>query len=291
MLLQFIVNGIVAGSVYSIVALGFALIYNTTKVFHIAHGAVYTVAAYIFYACYRFLELPPAISVFFGLISAIILGVLMEVLVYRPLYKRKALSGIALVSSIGMYIFVVNLIAMIFGNETKILSPGIEKTYQFGTVILTRIQIMEVIVFVLVLAFYLFLLRTTGFGKLVRALADNPTLLATFGIEASRLRIGIFALGSLFAGISSCLVARDVGMDPHVGMPVLLISAVAMIVGGIGVFESAVIGGFAIGILQNLAVWKMSARWQVAITFLLLILFLLLRPQGILGRRKRVEEI
>ena len=291
MLLQFIVNGIVAGSVYSIVALGFALIYNTTKVLHIAHGAVYTIAAYIFYTCHRLLGLPPAISVFCGLIFAIILGVLMEVLVYRPLYKRKALSGIALVSSIGMYVFVVNLIAMIFGNETKILSPGIEKTYQFGTVILTRIQIMEVIVFVLVLAFYLLLLRTTGFGKLVRALADNPTLLATFGIEASSLRIGIFALGSLFAGISSCLVARDVGIDPHVGMPVLLISAVAMIVGGIGVFESAAIGGFTIGILQNLAVWKISARWQDAITFLLLILFLLLRPQGLLGRRKRVEEV
>jgi len=74
-------------------------------------------------------------------------------------------------------------------------------------------------------------------------------------------------------------------------MPMLLISAVAMIVGGIGVFESAVIGGFTIGILQNLAVWKISARWQDAITFLLLILFLLLRPQGLLGKKRRVEEV
>lgn len=291
MLLQFIINGIVAGSVYSIVALGFALIYNTTKIFHIAHGAVYTASAYIFYASYRLLGLPPAISVLCGLSFAILLGILMEVIVYRPLYEKKALSGIALISSIGMYVFTINLIALIFGNETKIISSGIEKTYQYGTVILTRIQIWEIINFLLILVFYLVLLRKTRFGKLVRALADNPTLLATFGVEASRLRIGIFALGSLFAAISSCLVARDVGMDPHVGMPVLLISAVAMIVGGIGVFESAVIGGFTIGLLQNLAVWKVSSRWQDAITFLLLILFLILRPQGLLGRRKRVEEV
>jgi branched-chain amino acid transport system permease protein len=116
-------------------------------------------------------------------------------------------------------------------------------------------------------------------------------LLSTFGVEVSHLRVWIFAVGSLFAGIASCLVAIDVGMDPNVGMPALLVSAVSMIVGGIGIFESAAIGGFLIGVIQSLVVWQISARWQEAVTFALLIVFLLFRPQGVLGRRKRIEEI
>ncbi len=290
MLLQFLANGLVTGTVYSIVALGFALIYNTTKILHIAHGAVYVFSCYIFFTLYRILHLPLIFSLPLGIISGALLGIIMEILVYRPLFEKNASSGVAIVSSIGIYIFIVNLIALLFGNETKILSPGIEKTYEFAGVILTRIQIFEALAFIIVFALYIILLKLTNFGKAVRALADNPTLLSTLGVEISDLKIWIFALGSVFAGISSCLVALDVGMDPNVGMPALLVSAVAMIVGGVGVFESAVIGGFTIGIVQNLAVWQISARWQEGITFIILILFLLLRPQGLLGKRTRVEE-
>jgi branched-chain amino acid transport system permease protein len=290
MILQFLANGLVAGAVYSIVALGFSLIYNATKVFHIAHGAVYTTSAYIFYSFYRMFGLPLSISILGGLLAGIILGILMEIGIYRQLYEKRAPSGISLVSSIGIYILVVNFIALVYGNETKVLSPGIGKTYEIGNIIVTRIQVYEVIVFIIIFVLYFLLLKKTNFGRLIKALANNPTLLSTFGVEASALRIGIFSLGSLFAGISSCLVALDVGIDPHVGMPALLISAVAMIIGGIGVFESAAIGGFIIGILQNLVVWRISSRWQEAVTFILLIIFLLLRPQGILGTRRRVEE-
>ena len=290
MLIQFLANGLVTGAVYAIVALGFGLIYNTTKILHIAHGAVYVFSCYIFFTFYRILNLPLFLALPIGVISGAGLGVIMEIVVYRPLFERKASSGVALVSSIGIYIFMVNLIALLFGNETKILSPGIEKTYEFGGVILTRIQIIELIVFLIVFMLYLLLLKKTDFGKQIRALADNPVLLSTLCVEISNLRLWIFAVGSVFAGISSCLVGLDVGMDPNVGMPALLISAVALIIGGVGIFESAVIGGFTIGIVQNLAVWQISARWQEAVTFVLLILFLLLRPQGLLGKRRRIEE-
>ncbi len=291
MIFQFLANGIIAGAVYSIVALGFGLIYNTSKTFHIAHGAVYTTAAYFFYLFYRILSLPLGVSLSFGLIAGVLLGVLIEILVYQPLYNRKAPSGVLLISSIGIYIFIVNLIAMSFGNETKVLSPGIAKTYQFGSVILTSIQIIELFTFVGIMLIYLVLLKKTNLGKSLRALAENPTLLSVFGIEPRRLMIIVFAVGSLLAGVSSCLVALDVGIDPNVGMAALLVSAVSVIIGGVGIFEAAAIGGFTISIIQNLAVWKFSARWQEAITFILLILFLLFRPQGILGRRKRVEEV
>ncbi|HIE05628.1 MAG TPA: branched-chain amino acid ABC transporter permease [bacterium (Candidatus Stahlbacteria)] len=291
MLLQFIANGLVTGAVYAIVALGFGLIYNTTKILHIAHGAVYVFSCYIFFTFYRILQLPLYFALPFGVILGSLFGIIMEIVVYHPLFERNASSGVMIVSSVGIYIFTVNVIALLFGNETKIVLPGIEKTYEFGGVILTRIQIYQVFAFLIVFVLFLGLLKKTNLGKAVRALADNPTLLSTFGVEISNLRIWIFALGSIFAGIASCLVAMDVGMDPNIGMPALLISAVSLIAGGIGIFEAAAIGGFTIGLIQTLAVWQISARWQEGITFLILILFLLLRPQGLLGKRRRVEEV
>ena len=291
MILQLLINGLVSGALYSVMALGFALIYNTTKIFHIAHGAVYAVSSYAFFASLRLLGLPLALSLILGLLSGTLLGIIIEILVYRPLYQKKASSGVILVSSIGIYIFIINLIALIFGNEIKILAPGIQKTYKYGSIILTQIQIIEIIVFIAVLAIFIFMIKATKFGKLIRALSNNPTLLSTLGIEVLKLRIGIFALGSLLAGITSCLSSWDIGMDPYVGMPMLLLSAVAMIAGGIGIFEAPVLGAFLITITQSVAIWKISSKWQDTITFAILIIFLLVRPQGILGKRKRIEEL
>ncbi len=291
MILQFIANGIITGSIYALTALGFGLIYNTTRIFHIAYGAVYTTSAYVFYTFYKILNLPLFVSVIAGIAGGVILGILIEMIVYYPLYKRKASSGIFIISSIGVYIFIVNLIAMVFGNEVKILSPGIEKTYEFWGIILTRIQLIEFGGFLIMFLFYIFLLKRTSFGKMVRAVASNPFILPSFGVNVRKLRIEIFAAGSFFASLSSCMVAWDIGMDPHVGMPVLLVSAVSVIVGGVGVFLSPALGGLLIGLTQSLVVWRISARWEQAVTFVILILFLLFRPQGLLGIRKRVEEV
>ena len=291
MIFQFLANGLIIGSIYSLVGLGFALVYNTTKIFHIAYAAVYTTSAYIFYFFYRIINFPLSFSLLIGILSGAILNILIEVLIYKPAYLRKSSPAISLISSIGCYIVIVNLLALSFGNETKILSPGIEKSFQFGNVILTRIQIVQFFAFILLFLLYLLSLRKIKFGKLIRAFANNPDLLSSCGIEILNLRILIFALSGVFAGVASCLVALDTGMDPNVGMPILLVGMVSLIIGGVGIFESAVIGGFLIGIIQNLVVWKISARWQDCITFLLLIIFLLFRPQGILGIRKRTEEI
>ena len=290
MLLQLLANGIVAGCVYALVALGFGIIYNTTHIFHIAHGAVYTVGAYAFYSFARGLELNSFISFLLALFVTALLGILMDLVIYHPLTKRKASLGVFLISSLGIYIFLVNLIAMIYGNETKILSPGIEKTFHFGSVILTRIQLLEVLIFLIAFPTFLLFLNRTKPGKLIRALSDNPVLTTVLGVDVRRVRFLVFAIGSFLAGAASCLVALDVGMDPNVGMDALLIAAVTVIIGGMGNFKSPVVGAFMLGIIQNLVIWKISARWEAAITFLLLISFLLFRPQGILGRRGRLEE-
>ena len=290
MVLQLFVNGCIAGCVYALVALGLSIIYNTTKIFHIAHGIVYTVAAYIFYTFAKILGLNLLLSCLIGIGSAVIMGVCIEAFIYWPFFKKKAALSVVLISSLGIYIFMVNLIAMIYGNEMKVLSSGVGKTFHLSSVIITRVQLMEVIAFVILFPVFLLLLKKTKLGWIIRALADNPRLIVVLGIDIRKVRLCIFALGSLLAGVASSLVALDVGMNPQVGISAFLGAAVAVMIGGVGSFEGVVLSAFLIGILQNLAVWQISARWTEALTFLVLILFLLFKPEGILGKKRRLEE-
>lgn len=291
MILQVIANGLVAGCVYALVALGFGLIYKTTRVLHFAHGAVYTASAYAFYFFLIPLSLSPLLSIILAFTVGIILGIATEFFLYYPLYKKGAPFAISFIASMGIYLFLINLIAMLFGNEVKILQPGLEKTYQSFGIILTRTQIIEVLVFVVVFIFFYVFMKKSRFGRLIRALSNNPELATVLGINVRKTRLLVFALGSLLASISGLLVALDIGIDPNIGFQAVLVSAIAVIIGGVDVFGGAVLGAFLLGLIQNITVWKLSARWQEAITFGILIIFLLLRPQGLLSHKKRMEEI
>ena len=290
MLLQLLANGLVSGCPYSFIALGFALIYNTTRIFHVSHGAVYTFSSYILYLFLIILRVPLLPSVFICLLLIPFMGIAIELLIYAPLERKGGSLLVALLSSLGFYIIVVNFIAMIFGNETKILRPAIEKTFTFGSVILTRIQVAQVLAFIILVPVVLLLLKKTNWGKSIRAIRDNSTLAVVMGINQRMIRISVFALGSALAALAAMLQALDVGMDPHVGMPALLTGAGAMIIGGVQVFEGAVVGAFCLGIMQGLIIWKISARWVDAITFVIFILFLVFKSEGLLGKRKRIEE-
>jgi branched-chain amino acid transport system permease protein len=290
MLSQLLANGFATGCGYAIVALGFALIYNTTRTFHFAHGAVYVVSAYLLYTFYNLWHLPLAIALVLTPAAAAALGIAIDETLYRPLVKRGSSQLIQMLSSLGLYIVLVNVVAMIYGNETKVLSPGIQATYTFGGVILTRVQLAAIVCCALLFVGIVLLLRRTRLGVTVRALRDDPGLVSAMGVNPRRVRWAVFALGSALAAVAAMLAGLDVGIDPNIGMTAILNGAVGVIIGGIGIFEGAVLGGLGIGVLQGLAIWQLSARWQDAVTFVLLIVFLLFRPQGVFGGRRRAEE-
>ena len=298
MLFQFLVNGLIAGSVYALVALSFSLIYRSTKIFHIAHAAIYTSAAYFFFLFYIQAHLGILLSIFISIVCTGILGLLAEETVYQPLLKEKASFSVMLISSIGIMTIIVNTIALIWGNETKIIIKGISKVKKiynpfagtesaFKEIIVTFPQLYQLCFSILSILFVLFILKYTKFGKKVNAICSNDRLVEIFGISLKQYRRYIFFIGSAMAGLASILVAVDVGMDPYIGMPTFLISAVAVIVGGEDYFEGAVLGGFMLGFAKALVVWKMTAKWENMVVFLLLILFLLFRPKGILSSKMR----
>jgi branched-subunit amino acid ABC-type transport system permease component len=288
---QLLANGLVTGCAYALVALGFALIYNTTRIFHLAHGAVYAVGAYLFYSFYVLwsVQLVGAALLTVGLSTA--LGVLIDEMVHIPLDQRESSMLIHLLSSLGLYIAIVNVISMFYGNGTKVLITGAQPTYSVGEVTLTRVQVATVLVAVLLFLGLVILLRKTRLGQQLRAMRDDPELVSVMGLNPRKLRRVVFGLGSALASVAAVLLGLDTGIDPRIGLAAVLNGAVAVIIGGIGLFEGAALGAVSLGLLQSIAIWQMSSQWQEAVTFGVLILFLLFRPQGILGTKRRVEEV
>jgi branched-chain amino acid transport system permease protein len=290
MVAQLFANGLAMGSLYALSALGFGLIYNTTRVFHIAYGAVYTVSAYLLFALWTQYKIPLGIALIIASILTILLGILIDIHVYQPLLRQNSSFLIVMISSLAVYIITVNIIVLIFGNEIKVLRSGVATTFSLGQVILSDIQILQIVAFAFVFFTLVLFLKWTNFGKIIRAMRDNPDLLSLMGIDLQKVRWLIFGLGSLLAGLAAMLQALDVGIDPNIGMSAVLIAAVAVIIGGVGILEAPAFGGLLLGVLQSVVIWQASGRWQEAVTFALLILFLLFKPEGIFGQRRRLEE-
>lgn len=288
MLIQFLINGIINGAIYALVALGFAIVYNTTKIFHIAYSILYVTAPYLLYTFFNQLGLPIGVGITIAIIGTIFLSLLIEVLVYKPLNIKSSSLNVIMISSIGVMIVIINVIALIYGNDTKIINSEIAKSVSFANIIITYPQLIQFFVSVGLITLFLVFLKFSQFGIKTRAMRDDVYLCKLFSLEINKFRLKLFALSAFFAATGGILIAYDVGFDPYVGMPMLLNAIVALIIGGVGKFHASIVGGFIIGLLQSLVVWKFSANWQDAVTFGLLIIFLLFRPQGIFGEKRRL---
>lgn len=290
MINQLILNGIIAGSVYTLVAVGFAVIYRTVKFFHFAHGIVFTAGAYFTYLFKVWLGWPVIVAIPISIGLCAVLGVIIETSVYCPLRHKGSSSLILLLASLGIYIVLQNMISMVFGDDTKTIRSGIVKE---GIDILgakiTPIQITIIIVsLLLILSCFLFL-KYTKIGRSMRAVANNPELAVVSGINSDGVIFWTFALGSALAGIAGILVALDVDMTPTMGMNALMMGVAAVIIGGVESIPGVALGALLLGMAQHVGVWKISSQWQDAIAFVILLVFLLFRPQGFLG--KRVKKV
>ena len=290
LLLQLLLNAIVNASIYALLAIGFGIVYRSMRFFHIAFGAVYIIAFYVSFACVTMLGLSLYVSIVGGIIFGALAGVVMDRAVYLPLIRREASSEVLFISSLGLYILIVNLTALLFGNEVKIISKGISPSFTFGSLIITKMQAIQFVTgWIAVILFWGFIRKNT-FMKGIWAMGENPNLVIALGLPYELMRGVVFAFSSAFAGIASVLVGLDVGQDPNVGMQALLIAAVVVIVGGVDTFWGWIGGALMLAVLQSLSVWQFSARWNDLITFGILILTLLFRPQGLFSPKKRKEE-
>lgn len=287
MLLQFITNGLITGILYSLLAIGFALVYNTTRIFHIAAAGLYVFAAYMFWFFVAKAGLPITLASIIAIILTMLLSLLSELCVYRPLKNKKASLNVAMIASIGLMTVIVNTIAMFFGNETKVIENAILQPLTIGNIIITTPQKYQALVGIVVLVVFLIVLQRTNWGLRLRALSADETLFETLGYDTKKTRLMVFLANGAFIAIASCLTVYDVGLDPNMGMSILINAMVAMILGGVGKFSTCIAGGLTLGVLQSLTVYQFASNWQNAVTFLVLLILLFLRPQGIAGYKQR----
>lgn len=283
LLLQLFIDGLTSGALYALMAVGFAIIYNGTRILHLAHGAVFTFGGYVLYLLAIPLHVPMVIALVGAILAAACLGVAIDIVVYRPLRRRDSSAAAILVASIGLLTFFQAIYALIFGTDTLNLHPGPLPTFEIGDIIVTALNIVAAAVAIVVFPLLQLFLARTRYGRAIRALADNPRLAVVRGIDTERLYILIFALGSALAGIAVCLISFDLGVTPDMGFSVMFVALVAVIVGGVGYLPGAAAGGFLLGLLQKLSLWQLSARWQDVVVFGALVAFLVFRPQGIFG--------
>lgn len=288
MIQQVLMNGILAGLTWGLVGLGFSMVYSTARFFHFAYAATFLVGAYVGVSLTWLTGVPLVLSVCGAVAAATILGLMIEVFVYQPLRKSGANSLALFLASLGIVIVVENSVALLFGSEIQV--PG-ERISLAGLHILgaqiTGIQFgSAVVVLALFSAIWVFT-HLTLMGKRMRAVAADTELAVAVGIdERAAVTIAIL-IGSALSGVSGFLLAYDTSTTPTMGFTVLLIGVTAAIIGGMGSLPGALLGGFFIGIAQHVGAWFLSAEWQEGIVFAILLVFLLVRPQGFFGKSLR----
>lgn len=292
MLQQLILNGIIAGCIYALIAIGFTIIYRTVKFFHFAHGVVYTTGAYLAYTLFILLGINPLISFFLSIALTGLLGIAIDGFIYRPLRKNNAPNLVYLIASFGVFIFIQNLLQLIFGAQILTLRTGPVKEghHIFGAVI-TDTQILIIVVSLIFFVVGWLFIQKTRLGKVIRAVADDPIGARVVGINSEKIILVVFGIGSVLAGAAGILISLETNIEATMGLNAILKGIIASIVGGIGNIPGALLGGLFVGLAENLGIWHIQAVWKDTIAFAILIIFLLFRPSGIMGIKTEKEQI
>jgi len=292
LLSQICANAIIAGANYFLIAIGFSIIYSTTRFFHFAHGAIFTLGAYFTFFLKVWLGFPFLFALPFAIILSTLVGCLIEIFIYRPLRLKCASSLILLLVSLGTYVFLQNMVSLAFGDDTKSIRSGVmERTIHVLGANITYIQLIMIFGGLFLLITMTVFLNNTLIGKAMRAVANDKELAMISGIESDRIILWAFIIGSALAGMSGILVALDVGMNPTMGMNALMMGIVAVIIGGVSSITGVALGALLLGTAQHLAVWKIGSQWQDAIAFFILLIFLLFKPEGFLGKKVRKATV
>jgi len=286
-----LLDGLVSGAALATLALAFSAVYLPTKIFHVALGAIFAASPFV-YAALTGAGLPAVLAAPLTVSAATVASALVERWNHAPLERRGSAETTHFVTSLGLFIVLVQLTVVFRDDAGHFLRTGVDELWRvplFGVQMARSRVLLGVASTGMVLSFFVLLLRTR-MGLRFRALAQNPTESALRGIDVSRVRLQAFAVSGLLGGLAAVLYAYDRGYDAYLGFDMVLLAVVAVIIGGRDSFAGPILGAVVLGIVRETIRWTLSARWQDAGSFFLLAMFLVMRPQGLIGRSTRVEE-
>lgn len=291
---QLTISGFVLGSFYALLGVSFGLVYQTSKIFHLANAIPFAAAGFGAVWSASVLGFPLVLALLFGLAVAVVLGLAILVLGYFPIIKRDgALLSLFLVS-LGIAVAFPNLLQIVFGTENIPLQvqgaegelvPAFENvTFSLGFLTLTLIDASKVIVaWVTVLAVVLFVKRTRT-GRSITALRTNPTMAAAVGVDRRTVYIVVFALGSLISGMCGLFFTAEFVASPTMALQWTLIGFIAVFFGGISSIPGAALGGLILGLLTSWSQLFMGIQFAPVVVFTALFIVLLVKPQGLFGK-------
>lgn len=286
--LSYLIGGLGLGSVYAIIALGYSMVYGIAKMLNFAHGDVIMVGAFVAYFAISKYNLPLLVGVVIAVVVCTILGVVIERLAYKPLRQASSLS--VLITAIGVSYFLQNSAMLLWGTDTKIFPNVLRGSLNLGGLyipFLTLITILTCIVIMVVLTLFI---NKTKTGRAMRACSEDKGAAALMGINVNRIISITFAIGSGLAAIASALlVATYPSVYPTLGSMPGIKAFTAAVFGGIGSIPGAFLGGLVLGVVENLSRAYISTQLSDAIVFMVLIIVLLIKPTGLLGRKVNVK--
>ncbi len=285
LLISQLINGLQTGSVYALVALGYSMVYGIILLLNFAHGDIIMVGAYTaFYAMTAF-HLHPIVSVILAILTSTLLGVVIEKVAYTPLRSAPRLS--LLITAIGISFLLENGAQLLFGADTKSMDVIIPGSVTLGSgITISYTAIVTIAVTVVSMVALTMLVQKTRLGKAMRAVSEDMGAAQLMGISLNKTISFTFAVGSALAGIGSVLYLCAYSQaSPTMGSMLGLKAFVAAVLGGIGSIPGAMIGGFAIGLLEALVAAVGLSVWKDGVVFAILIFVLLIKPTGILGHK------
>lgn len=283
---QLLANGLGNGSFYALLGLGFGLIFATTRIVHFAYGPIYAVSAYAAWLAAQ-MGMPLVLAALLAPIVSGVVGAGVYWLAYRPFERRGMASHSVLILSLGLSIILECLLTLAFGPSIHTV-PGFSSTiFIIGPVFLTSLQIGETLALIAVTIVLLLFLRKTRYGKAILGLSDNRDMARIVGIDTDRVSLIVFALGSAIAGVAAVFTLLNEGATPTMGFYPVFVAFVVAVVGGLGSIPGSIAGGYLVGLVESLGLWKIPTEWQNSIAFVLLFLVLLVRPQGLFAGARR----
>ncbi|WP_102691105.1 branched-chain amino acid ABC transporter permease [Rummeliibacillus pycnus] len=292
MLLEQLVNGITLGSIYAIVALGFTLVFGVLGIINMAHGEIFMVGAYVGVLTTGVLGWPLWLGFLAAILVTAILGYLLESLSLRPLRGKKGVSHLApLISTIGVSMFLENMSHQLFGAGNRpFRTPFAELSIQIGSVTIYAVQIVIFMISILLMMGLSFWLSKTKAGKALRATAENLETASILGVNTKRTITMTVIIASAMGGIAGVLVGMAFNsVNPQMGLSIGLKGLAIIILGGMGNVKGAMAGGLILGLSETVLVAYGDSGYRDAIAFIMIIVILLLKPQGLFGSKTSTE--
>ena len=292
MLIEQLINGITLGSIYAVVALGFTLVFGVLGIINMAHGEIFMMGAFVGVILTGVLGWPLWLAFLIAIAVTGILGYLLERFALRPLRGKKGVSHLApLISTIGVSILLENLTHHFFGAGNKpFRTPFAEISFQVGSITIYLVQLVIFVISVILMVSLSYWLSKTKAGKSLRATAENLETASILGVDTKRIIILTVVIASAMGGIAGILVGMAFNsVSPQMGVAIGLKGLAIIILGGMGNVKGAMVGGLILGLSETILVAYGNSGYRDAIAFIMIIVILLLRPQGIFGQKATGE--